>query len=741
MKKISALFLILFFLYLGVVKAQSEYKIDIKKTNEKIILDGQLNENSWIIADTTSNFHQSFPFDTGYAKSKTVCRLTYDDKNLYISAVCYDEIEGDNIIQSLKRDYSFPISDAFAVVIDPFKDKTNGFNFGVNPLNVQREGLIANGGKFGTSTDWDNKWFSETKIENGKWVVEMAIPFKSLRFKENEKIWLINFVRNDLKRNELSSWVPIPKQYNPNTLAFTAELEWDEAPKKTGSNVAIIPYAITSGYNIYDYKTNSDGSTRDTFYTKLNAGLDAKVAITSSLNLDITINPDFSQVEVDRQQTNLTRFSLFFPERRNFFIENSDLFAQFGFSQIRPFFSRNIGLKNGSSVPILGGLRLSGKLNNNWRIGAMTIQTDKVASLKVDAQNYSVITLQRKVFARSNVSAIFINRQKLDTAEGFFNTDYNRIAGLQYNLSSSNSNWTGIFFFLQSFNPNQPNKSSSHASYINYQTDKWDINWNHEYVGENFIADIGFIPRLFNYNAETGETFRKTYWRLEPSIKYLMYPKSSKSIFNYEIGTYTSNYYDEDYKSIQQYYNASAKLNFQSNAFISIYQEFTSDYLIFDSYIGVDIVSKGLYEFSASGFSFKTDPRKKLIMDGGAKYGGFYNGDRSSGNISLSYRVQPWGIFSLAANADIINNNKFNTRSDIYLIGPKIELSFTRSLFLTAFFQYNTQIENFNINTRLQWRFKPMSDLYIVYTDNYNSVNFNAKNKALVLKLNYWFSL
>ncbi len=718
----------------------------IIKAKGPIKIDGVLNEADWLSAETARQFYASYPFDTGYARSHTECRVTYDDKYFYVSAYCRNYVSAQEryVVQSLRRDYSFPVSDAFAVLIDPFKDRTNGFNFGVNPLNVQREGLVANGGRFGTSTDWDIKWFSATMHDSSGWYVEMAIPFKSLRFKENEKTWYINFIRNDLVCNELSCWVPIPRQYNPNSLAFTGELIWDEAPKKPGVNLSLIPYVITSGNYFNNAIKNADGTFRDTSYFKPNGGFDAKISVTPSLNLDLTVNPDFSQVEVDRQQINLTRFSLFFPERRNFFLENSDLFASFGFTQIRPFFSRRIGLYNGNSVPIVAGARLSGKINNNWRIGSMVMQTDAVRINKelIPAENYFVTVLQRKVFSRSAISAIMLNRQRFEKGEGFVADNYNRISGLQYFLSSKDNHWSGIFFYMHSLNPGQPKNSYSHASYLNYQVMKWDISWNHEYVGENFIADIGFVPRLYNFDARTKQTVRQTFWRLEPHVTYFLFPKSN-TIRNFGISAYCSNYYDGNFTYTEQYYYGMLSLNFLNTSAINIKKDFTYMNLPFDSYIGSnsDSVPAGKYDYDGYVLNFNSDTRKLFNLSGGAQYGSFYEGSRYSGNLSLNYRVQPWGIFSLSSSYDYIKVLKNSDPIALILIGPRIDLTFTRSLFLTTFLQYNTQAENFNINTRLQWRFKPMSDLFIVYTDNYNTVNFAPKNKALVLKLNYWFTL
>lgn len=374
----------------------------------------------------------------------------------------------------------------------------------------------------------------------------------------------------------------------------------------------------------------------------------------------------------------------------------------------------------------------------------MVMQTDgvRLSNEFISAENYFVTVLQRKVFSRSAVSAIMLNRQRFERNEGFVPDNFNRIAGLQYFLSSKDNHWNGIFFYMHSFNPGMPGNSFSHASYLNYQVMKWDISWNHEYVGENFIADIGFVPRLYNFDARTKKTIRQTFWRLEPHATYFIFPKSN-TIRNLGFTLYCSNYYDGNWDYTEQYYYGMAALNFLNTAAITLKKDYTFMNLPFDSYIGSnrDSVPAGKYHYDAYALGFNTDNRKLFNLSGGAQAGTFYEGHRYSASLSLNYRAQPWGIFSLSSSYDYLQVLKNSVALQLILIGPRIDLTFTRSLFLTAFFQYNTQAENFNINTRLQWRFKPMSDLYIVYTDNYNTVNFAAKNKALVLKLNYWFTL
>lgn len=733
MRTAFAILLLLPFSCIGqIVKEQPSIKIT--RTTETVLIDGILDENIWETAEVATDFVQNFPADTSIAESQTEVMVCYDADNIYIAAICYDELEGDYIIQSLKRDFSYPVSDAFAVFIDPFDDKLNGFSFAVNPLGVQREGLLQNGAERGVTTAWDNKWYSAVTNHNDKWIVEMAIPFKSIRFKENVTSWGINFSRNDLKRNENSSWSPVPRNFNIASLAFTGELIWDEPLQKAGANVSIIPYAITNFNNDY-----SDESTSEIGW---NAGADAKIAITSSLNLDLTINPDFSQVEVDRQVTNLSRFSLFFPERRQFFIENSDLFGEFGFRQIRPFFSRNIGLKSGTAVPILGGARLSGKVNQNWRIGFMNVQTEGVGNLDLEGQNYTVAVFQRKVWVRSNIAGIFVNRQGFNGNKISF-SDYNRVAGIDFNLASANGEWMGKAFYHQSFTSSVSNSTFAHAVWLMHNSQNVFGMWNHEYVGENYLADIGFVPRNEIFNPDSGHTVGQTYFRIEPKIQYKFYPASGP--INYHgPALYINNYYDSDFKTTDHFYMPHYIFNFNNTAQLEFhYHEFFTK-LRFDfdiTYSGAIPLPAGNYYYRNGLIKYNSDKRKKLNGAVTINYGGFYNGTKLTVKSEINYRQQPWGIFSITLEQNNIWLPDSFAATSITVLGPKIELSFTKSMFFTTFIQYNTQIENVNVNARFQWRFKPMSDLYIVYTENYNSYNIGIKNRALVVKLVYWINV
>lgn len=309
-------------------KKNEKFRVHIQKTTYPVLIDGQPADEAWSQAEIATNFYMVTPMDTGAAKVRTDVRMTYDDENLYIIAECFHLLPGTYYVESLRRDFVFGKNDNFLVFIDPFDDQTSGFSFGANAAGAQWDGTMYEGGK--VDLNWDNKWISSVSNSTEKWVFEASIPFTSIRYKKGITRWGINFSRMDLKTTEKSSWAPVPRQFPSAALAYTGLLIWDAPPPTPKINVSLIPYVLGGVTKNYESADRS-------VYRK-DVGIDAKISLSSSLNLDITVNPDFSQVEVDRQLTNLDRFELFFPERRQFFLENGDLFANIGYQFIRPFF-------------------------------------------------------------------------------------------------------------------------------------------------------------------------------------------------------------------------------------------------------------------------------------------------------------------------------------------------------------------------------------------------------------------
>jgi len=363
------------------------------------------------------------------------------------------------VVNNLKRDFSVTSHDAVVLSLSPFLDGQNGFSFGVTPYNAQREGAIENGGVFGVSTAWDQVWYSETQITDSFWYAEMAIPLASIRFVPNAKKWGVNVSRIDLKNNEISNFKKVPRNFNFSTLVFADTLVWKQPLTKKFFNGVWVPYISN---NFIQERAG------DKISQLPRIGFDAKLALTQSLNLDATLNPDFAQVDVDQQQVNLTRFSLFFPERRQFFIENSDLFANFGFRQIRPFFSRRIGLApDRTNIPIQYGLRVSGKYGNNLRLGLMNVSTEARGLGAVSNINYSVLALQKKVLEASNIGFIAVHDERLGGKE----RDFNSVLGTEFNLLTTDNRLAGKAFIQKSIYPGlNANRGFAHATWLMYKT-------------------------------------------------------------------------------------------------------------------------------------------------------------------------------------------------------------------------------------------------------------------------------
>lgn len=736
------LFFLVFFIGFQTITAQNgvnkeKYQLTIKQAIDVIKIDGKLTENSWQIADATRQFNNKWPTDKGLPPLQTTVKMTYDDNFLYIGAICEDDSK-DYIIQTLKRDNVIWSSDGFAAILDPVNTQTNGFIFYTNALGVQTEGLVsAFSNNDGMSRDWDNTWFVETTSEEGgRWMVEMAIPFKTLRYDASLSEWGINFLRCDVGNNKYSTWAYIPLQFNGTDLSYAGTLIWDKPPKKTTSNISIIPYV--TGDLTQDFE-EEDGSIEPSF----NAGLDAKVAVSSSLNLDLTINPDFSQVEVDIQQTNLTRFSLFFPERRTFFLENSDLFSDFGIPPIRPFFSRRIGLDDdGNSIPILFGARLSGNLTENMRIGLMSMQTGETDT--ETGQNYSVAAFQQRVFQRGSIKGLFINRQAFTDGE-FDENDFGRNVGGEFNYFTPDGKYGGFVGYHAAFKPEKYSNNDFFNIGGMYNTREFSTTQAFSQVGENFITDAGFNLRLDNYDAENDTTVRLGFRQVFQEFNFSIYAKNEKPKVNFhrfrlENFMVWNDSWHPIYRQTQLSYMAFlASTAMLRVAFTQISEELPfATNILGDDY---DNLPVGWYHYGNVGLMYRSNRRKLFAYTINANYGRFYNGDLIRIGGSLQYRQQPWGTFALNFERNIVTLPENYGEARLWLVGPRIEVNFSKNLFWTTFIQYNTQADNFNINSRLQWRFKPMSDVFLVYTDNYEVVNFGPKNRALVLKFNWWLTL
>ncbi len=714
-----------------------DFQVHIRRSTELIKVDGALDENIWQESEMATDFWMSFPVDDRKAERRSEVRLTYDDNFLYVGIKCYSN--SDYVIQTLKRDLDFWSGDGFAIVLDPVNQQTNGFVFGINPAGVQMETLITGytgnrgGPPRGMNQNWDHKWYGEVQSLEDGWTAEMAIPFKTLRYEEDRTTWGVNFIRSDMVDNSYHTWSKVPLQFRSIDLGYTGSLIWDQAPKKQNGNIAFVPYVNTSSTQDFEEKTPVE--------YKTNVGFDAKVAITSSLNLDLTVNPDFSQVEIDEQITNVTRFNIRLPERRTFFLENADVFEDFGRGQARPFFSRRIGLdEDGNTIPILYGMRLSGNIDKKLRVGLMNIQTK--ANEIQDDQNYTAFAFHRQVFRRSTIKGYVLNQQGMNGAEIDFD-QYSRNVGAEFTYFSQDGKIRAWGGYGQSFKPNLQDKDQFYKWGIRYTTRKFGALYSASTQGDNYYQDMGFLQRVNNYDAARDTTIRLGYTSQTTALDFRVFPKKESTKWLYATWRFQNRLFLNNDMSFNETntevsytltYNGRSELAFE-------YNNTVLDLLFPFSFTDATPLPTKFYNFNSLNVSFRSDGRKKLSYEIGTSYGSFYNGTRSNVNLSLKYRQQPWGSFGVNLDFNDLQFPDPYGSEQILLLGPRIEIGFSRNLFWTTFLQWNTQGDNFNINSRLQWRFKPMSDVFLVYTDNYGLELFAPKSRALVLKVNYWLTL
>ena len=679
-----------------------------------------MDEPVWREADVAKNFFMVTPMDTSLASDRSEIRMVYDDKNIYLSGVFYKVNNDAYRVESLRRDFRFGENDNFLLFLDPFNNQTTGFSFGLNAAGAQWDGTMFAGNNI--DLNWDIKWVSAVQQLDDRWIFELAVPFKSLRYEAGVEEWGINFNRLELSTAEKSSWAPVPRQFPTSTLAYSGLLIWDQAPPAPKTNVSLIPYLLGSaGEDI-----NGDGT------EEFKAGGDIKYSLSSSLNLDVTINPDFSQVEVDRQVTNFDRFELFFPERRQFFLENADIFANFGFSRIRPFFSRRIGL----NVPIQAGLRLSGNLDENWRIGLMDIQTSKDEELGAPNQNFGVLALQRKVFSRSNIGMIFINQQSFnypieaDSLKREF-LPYNRNLGIEYNLASANNKYIGKAFLFKSFSAGEGGDGLAQALELGYNSRRWRWELSQAYVSDDYEAAVGFVPR-------------QDYIRTSGFLGHTFFAKKGKLI-SHGPSFFGRYFFDPSLNRTDNFLNLEYEFLWldRSEFGIEYDHEFIELLEPFDpTNTGQEELPAGsTHSWNGLRIRYNSRPQGRFTYGAFTRLGGYYEGgSRSNYTAELGYRFQPYVSLRSSLSYNEIKLPAPWNVTNFWLIGTEMDITFTNTLFWATLLQYNEQVNNMNINSRLQWRYAPASDLFLVFTQNERLSPLEGRDWSLTLKLTYWFN-
>ena len=394
--------------------AHDSRRLEVARARGAIRLDGVLDDEPWVDAPMAHDFIQNDPREGMPATYDTEVRVVYDDDALYFGVFAKDDQPGRIIVSDLKKDYNVDTSDGFRVVLDTFRDGRNGYVFAINPAGARWDAQMANEGRE-SNANWDGIWDVATRITETGWYAEIRIPYQTIRFSGEMPTWGINFQRKIRRLNEDSYWSPIPRIWDLDRVSLAGTLEGTRG-LRPGKDLRVKPYALSSSNTVAGRGTAGD----------FDAGLDVKYGVTTGLTLDLTVNTDFSQVEADEQQINLSRFSLFFPEKRDFFLENSGIFQfggavqgggigsnagrQNGAQDMRLFFSRRIGLSDtGSAIPILAGTRLTGR-QGAYSVGVLNVQQREVET--VPATNFTALRVRRDILANSDIGAMVLARQE-----------------------------------------------------------------------------------------------------------------------------------------------------------------------------------------------------------------------------------------------------------------------------------------------------------------------------------------
>ena len=697
-------------------------------------IDGDvINDKAWEGLSTIKTFTQKSPDEGNLSTEKTIVKIMYSEQTFYVSVVCYDSDPNKIVITDTRRDAPLDNTDSFMFVLDTYKDQQNGFVFGTNAGGIEYDAQVSGGGEgmsisstrqsvgigANYNINWDAAWEVKTKIGDFGWSAEFAIPFKTLRFSNNKnQSWGANFQRTIARRSEHVFWSPIPRQFSLNRLALAGIITGINVP--SSRNLKVMPYVLSD---------KNDVKGEDSFSTSNNDfGLDAKVGVTSSLTLDLTYNTDFAQVEADEQQINLDRFSLFFPEKRGFFLENAGLFSAgentyYG-PDIEMFFSRRIGIVNGKQVPILGGGRLTGNIGG-MKVGALNMSTKKVKDIS-DGDNYSILRLRKELPNRTHFGAMVTNRQGLGE-NGYTNSSYSFDGALGIGETIQ------LTAFAATTDPAQDVENKKTYAYVleaNRNTQAFTNQIRYSEVGENFNPGMGFVKRV---------GYRKVLFRILNRTR----PKDLFGLLEIRPHiTYWGYWKLNDGFQQTGFLHIDSHWEFRNGFRIDTGINFTKEGVEEGFPIVTDIlVPKGTYnnkELHIRTNSNLTKPFSIIIVN---KIGGFFSGNRKNTDTTLRYRFGDRFTSELISKYNDVNLPEGNFIT--HLARSRITYAITPKIYIQSLLQYNNQSDQWSMNWRFIWQQSAATGLYLVYNQiqDYDGIPIHNSTKSFALKYSYLFDV
>jgi hypothetical protein len=728
LKKIKFLFLFIIFLarfqqsslaqqiFLPLPEAQRPH-IRAQYTNEKITIDGKDNEPAWQNSAMATNFIISYPKQGNKATYNTEVRILYDKTNIYIFAKCeYPPGKKAIQVQDMRRDFGFTDNELFEILIDPFKDRRLPvMTFCTTPYGTQMDIMHYADGSY--DYKWDAVWKAASIIQDHSWTTEIAIPFSSLRYPEKSTEWSINFVRNIRQFGELSGWSAWPMAFNESRMEYAGIVTNIDAPK-SDLNIRFEPYTLV----------NSTANNKEPASYKPKAGGEVKFAVNTNTLLEGTINTDFAQADADVQVINLTRSTVFFPEKRQFFLENSSLFSVGQNSIIQPFFSRRIGLSDaGSPLSIDGGLRLIHQ-DSKQAIGILMMKQEGDST--ETGSIFGVMRYKRNISSRLQLGAMAVMRENL---EGNHTPAYLNPVGVV------DAFWRGSdALFVRgmgSVSANTLTKQNGTAAFseVNYSNNTVSFDWFETEVSKGYQAQTGYVERDNFINTQPSLSFNihkswfpKSLAFYNPQITADIYHQASTGIFQES---------NVNLIPFQLIFNNLAQFNFNIT---SSWEDLVED---FSPVRNINIAA-GNYHFNRYELYGLTNQGAHYSAEVRVSTGGYYNGELNSYYLSL--RAAPLTRFSLVMSYtrnDFVKTGMIRTNTTTHLLAPQLRMAVNPKILLSAFYQYNTDERNGSLNARFSWEYRPLSFIYLVFNtlDNYYPTPFGIPQKQQngILKLTY----
>jgi len=695
---------------------------------QPLVIDGRLEDAAYRDNMPAPPFRQQEPNAGELAIEQTQMWVFFDDRNVYVAARMLDSQPERLVANDMRRDgNNMYQNENFSVVFDTFQDRRTAFYFMTNPLGAIRDGMVLD--ENNTNYDWNTVWDAKAIRDETGWTTEMVIPFKSLRYPTGrEQTWGINARRWERRINEQSLLSISPPGSLPNNalqrLAAEATLVGMEVPPPS-RNIELKPYGVSN------LTTNRLATPPVSNKVDRDIGIDAKYGITSNVTLDLTVNTDFAQVEIDEQQVNLTRFSLFFPEKRDFFLEGQGIFDfanTGGGNGFRPpdvpimFFSRRIGLDGGQPVPIKGGARLTGRIGRT-SLGLLDIQTDDGpvdASLGrplAQATNFIVARVKRDILRRSSVGVIATRRSPRTAATGS-----SELFGIDTNWNFF-ENVQGGTYWARSATPGSTGDESSYRGYFRYLHDRYGLEAERMRVGDAFNPEAGYVPR-------PDVTRTDVLARFSPRIRSIR--SLRKLEWNAEVDRFVNG------SDILETRVASGTFRIDFSSSDQLMITFRNDYEFLSEPFrisGGPRLPIGAYEFNEGVLQYNVGPQRPVSGRFTLTAGEFYSGRRQQ--FEYSGRVK--GTTQLAFDPRILVSHislpegSFTTK----LVGTRTTFAINPHMFVSALVQYNSSLNTLESNIRWRWEYQSGSDLFVVYTDGRDTTAPRSAalvNRGLALK-------